>query len=97
MADTSLRGESSEWYWDPGDVTRRLRLLAGQIKGIEAMVDRGVPCADVLTQLAAAEGAVKKITRIVNACAVAEQVMATVPAPKPPDREVRKALENLLR
>lgn len=85
------------WYWDKEDVTRRLRLLAGQIKGIEAMVDRNASCADVLTQLAAAEGAVKKVSRIVSACAVAEQVLGTIPGDKPPEDDVRHALEGLLR
>lgn len=98
MAEEAARTMAERaWYWDKDDVTRRLRLLAGQIKGIEAMVARSEPCADVLTQLAAAEGAVKKVSRIVSACAVAEQVLGTIPGGQPLEEDVRRALEALLR
>jgi DNA-binding FrmR family transcriptional regulator len=41
-------------------VLNRLRRIEGQIRGLERMVEREAPCADVLTQLSAATSAMKK-------------------------------------
>lgn len=41
-------------------VLNRLRRIGGQIRGLERMVEREAPCADVLTQLSAATSALKK-------------------------------------
>ena len=38
----------------------RLRRIEGQVRGIQQMVENGVPCADILTQVAAATAAMKK-------------------------------------
>ena len=42
------------------NVLNRLRRIEGQIQGLERMVEREAPCADVLTQLSAATAAMKK-------------------------------------
>ncbi len=44
-----------------GDVLVRLRRLEGQIRGLQRMVDEGGECRDVVTQLAAAKGALDRI------------------------------------
>ena len=41
------------------DVVERLRRLEGQVRGIERMVRDGRYCVDILTQLAAARGALQ--------------------------------------
>ena len=41
-------------------VLNRLRRIEGQIRGLERMVEKEAPCADVLTQLSAATAAMKK-------------------------------------
>jgi len=41
-------------------VLNRLRRIEGQIRGLERMVEREAPCAEVLTQLYAATAALKK-------------------------------------
>ena len=43
------------------EVLLRLRRIEGQIRGLQRMVEEGVPCADVLTQVAAATAAIKKV------------------------------------
>ena len=45
------------------DVTCRINRAVGQLNGIKQMVDEDRYCADVLTQLAAVESAVKAISR----------------------------------
>ena len=47
------------------EVLLRLRRIEGQIRGLQRMVEEGVPCADVLTQVAAATAAMKKVGTVV--------------------------------
>lgn len=42
------------------NVLNRLRRIERQIRGLERIVEQEAPCADVLTQLSAATGAMKK-------------------------------------
>lgn len=47
------------------DLQRRLNRVIGQLNGVKSMVDDNRYCGDVLTQLAAAESALKSISSIV--------------------------------
>ena len=47
------------------EVLLRLRRIEGQVRGLQRMVEEGVPCADVLTQVAAATAAMKKVGTVV--------------------------------
>jgi DNA-binding FrmR family transcriptional regulator len=47
------------------NVTRRLNRAIGQLGGVKAMVEEDRYCGDVLTQLAAAESAIKSVRRLV--------------------------------
>jgi DNA-binding FrmR family transcriptional regulator len=47
------------------EVLLRLRRIEGQIRGLQRMVEESVPCADVLTQVAAATAALKKVGTVV--------------------------------
>jgi len=42
------------------EVLLRLKRIEGQLRGLQRMVEQGVPCADILTQMAAATAAMKK-------------------------------------
>jgi len=42
------------------EVLSRLKKIEGQVRGIQRMIEQGVACADVLTQVAAVTGAMKK-------------------------------------
>lgn len=44
-----------------GDVITRLRRLEGQVRGLQRMIEEGGECRDVVTQLAAAQGALDRI------------------------------------
>lgn len=44
-------------------VLKRLRRAEGQVRGLHAMVDDERPCAEVLTQLAAAQQALRAVGR----------------------------------
>jgi DNA-binding FrmR family transcriptional regulator len=43
------------------DVVKRLRRLEGQIRGIQRMVEEGEECRNIVTQLAAAQGALDRV------------------------------------
>lgn len=42
----------------------RLRRIEGQVQGIQRMVEEGKYCVDILLQLAAVEGAVEQVQRL---------------------------------
>ncbi len=43
------------------DVIKRLRRLEGQVRGLQRMVDEGAECREIVTQLAAAKGALDRV------------------------------------
>lgn len=43
------------------DVIKRLRRLEGQIRGLQRMVEEGSECREIVTQLAAAKGALDRV------------------------------------
>lgn len=43
------------------DILMRLKRIEGQIRGIQRMVEEGAACPDILTQVAAATAAIKKV------------------------------------
>lgn len=47
------------------DVQRRLNRAIGQLGGVKVMIDENRYCGDVLTQLAAAEKAIRRVSEIV--------------------------------
>lgn len=47
------------------DLERRLNRAIGQLNGVKDMIDDDRYCGDVLTQLAAAESAVKRVSELV--------------------------------
>ena len=46
-------------------VLLRLKRIEGQVRGLQRMVEAGVPCADILTQVAAATAAMKKVGMVI--------------------------------
>ena len=44
---------------------RRLKAAEGQIRGVQEMMEGQRPCLEVLTQLAAAQSALRQVSRIV--------------------------------
>ena len=50
------------------DVLLRLKRIEGQVRGLRRMVEEGAPCTDILTQVAAATAAMKKVGRVIVQC-----------------------------
>jgi DNA-binding FrmR family transcriptional regulator len=47
------------------DVLLRLKRIEGQLRGLQRMVEEGVSCEDILTQVAAATAALKKAGMVI--------------------------------
>ena len=50
---------------DLDSLHRRLAKIEGQIKAIDRMIERDVPCEDILSQINAAKSALNKVGQIV--------------------------------
>lgn len=61
-------------YWEPQDLLRRLRRIEGQARGVQALVARGARCKEIETQIAAMQGALNGVLRVVEACKVADAI-----------------------
>ena len=59
------------------DVVKRLRRLEGQVRGIQRMIEEGDECRNVVTQLAAAQGALDRVGFKLMAAALSSPDMAT--------------------
>jgi len=46
---------------DKGDLTRRLRRIAGQVNGVERMIEDERYCIDILTQISAVRSALDRV------------------------------------
>lgn len=47
------------------EVLLRLRRIEGQLRGLQRMVKEEIPCADIMTQVAAATSAMKKVGMVI--------------------------------
>jgi DNA-binding FrmR family transcriptional regulator len=82
-------------FWEEADLLRRLRRIEGQVRGIQAMVARRDGCRAILTQVAAVEGALAQVSRIVGACSVAEELADIGTLPE--TTVVKERLKQMLR
>ena len=58
------------------DVIKRLRRLEGQIRGIQRLIEEGDECRNIVTQLAAAQGALDRVGFKLMASALSNPAMA---------------------
>ncbi len=75
-------------------VLARLRKVAGQVTGIQRMLEEDRYCVDVLHQVAAVEGALDRVGQLVLASHVETCVVSAIESGKP--RERKKKLDELM-
>lgn len=75
-------------------VLARLKKVAGQVAGIQRMVEEDRYCVDVLHQISAVEGALDKVGRMILAAHVETCVAGAIASGKPADR--KQKLDELL-
>ena len=72
----------------------RLRKIAGQVTGIQRMVEEDRYCVEVLHQIAAVEGALDRVGHLVLASHVETCVTSAIESGRP--RERREKLDELM-
>ena len=75
-------------------VLARLKKVAGQVAGIQRMVEEDRYCVDVIHQIAAVEGALDKVGRMMLASHIETCVEGAIASGKPADR--KKKLDELM-
>jgi len=78
------------------DVLQRLRKIEGQVRGIQKMVEGGVPCQDILTQVAAATAAIKRVGVVVVQTYMNECLHKTQKGPNAQKEETLKDLQRAI-
>lgn len=84
-------------YWEEQDVLNRLRRIEGQVRGLQQLVGRKETCRSILTQLAAVEGALHQVSRIVETCSVAEALLDDKELVEDDLPAIRTALQRVVR
>lgn len=78
------------------DVLQRLRRIEGQVRGIQRMIEEGVSCQDILTQVAAATAAIKRVGMAVIETYMNECLQKTQKAPHARKEETLKDLQQAI-
>ncbi len=74
------------------DVLMRLKRIEGQVRGLQKMVEKEAPCAEILTQVAAVTAATKGVGRVVVQASMEECLEKST---KEPGSKKREALRDL--
>lgn len=77
-----------------GKVQARLKKVAGQVAGIQRMVDEDRYCVDILHQVAAVEGALDRVGHMLLASHVETCVASAIESGKPKER--KQKLDELM-
>lgn len=80
---------------DKNDIGQRLKRIAGQVSGVQRMVDDGRELGDVITQLSAVRAAVGGVSNIVLASHVEERAGEILSSQS--ERERRDLVGELVR
>jgi DNA-binding FrmR family transcriptional regulator len=78
------------------DVLTRLKRIEGQIRGLQRMVEEGVDCSDILTQVSAATAAIKRVGMIILQAYMEECLSKTKKGPSAKREETLKSFQEAL-
>lgn len=73
----------------------RLRRIAGQVQGVQRMVEEGKYCVDVLLQISAVQGALEQVSKILMTRHIESCVLDSLRAGS--ERERSQKIEELIR
>ncbi len=79
------------------DLVLRLKRVEGQVRGVQAMIERNADCEDIAQQLAAARKALDRAFFQLMACAIEHGEMSTAPGETDSERvhRITRALAKL--
>jgi DNA-binding FrmR family transcriptional regulator len=78
------------------DILLRLRRIEGQVRGLQRMVEQGVPCPEIMNQVAAATAAIKKVGMVIVQTYMEECLDKTQREPGNKKEETLKGLQTAL-
>ena len=78
------------------EVLLRLRRIEGQLRGLQRMVEEEVPCAEIMTQVAAATSAMKKVGMVIVKTYMEECLNKTQKEPRIKQREALKEFQKAI-
>ena len=78
------------------DILARLKKIEGQIRGVQRMVEEGVPCSDILTQVSAAAAAIKRVGTVMLQAYMEECLSKTQKEPIAKREQALKSFEEAL-
>jgi DNA-binding FrmR family transcriptional regulator len=64
------------------EILLRLKRIEGQVRGLQRMVEEEIPCPDILTQVAAATAAIKKVGTVIIQTYMEECLEKTLKEPQ---------------
>jgi len=78
------------------DVLLRLKRIEGQLRGLQRMVEEDAPCQDILTQVAAATSAIKKVGTVIVHTYMEECLEVNQKGPGSKQRETLKDFQTAI-
>ena len=78
------------------EVLLRLKRIEGQLRGLQRMVEEGVPCPEIMTQVAAVTSAVKKAGMVIVSTYMEECFSKTEKASEAKRGETLKDLQRAI-
>lgn len=78
------------------DVLMRLKRIEGQLRGLQRMVEECAPCPDILTQVAAATSAIKKVGTVIIGTYMEECMERSQKGPGAKQRETLKDFQTAI-
>ncbi len=78
-------------------ILSRLRTIRGHISGIEKMIEENKDCADILIQMAAVSGSIKKLEVMINKHMAEQCLENALIEGKDLKQEVARLIENILK
>jgi DNA-binding FrmR family transcriptional regulator len=78
------------------DALLRLRKIEGQLRGLQRMVEGGVPCPDILTQVAAVTSAIKRVGTVIVQSYMEECLEKTQKGPSVKQGETLKDFQKAI-
>ena len=70
------------------DVLLRLKRIEGQVRGLQRMIEQGLPCSEIMTQVAAATAAMKKTGAVIVQTYMEECLEKARAQPLPEQKDV---------
>jgi DNA-binding FrmR family transcriptional regulator len=74
----------------------RLRRIEGQLRGLQRMVEEGVPCPEIMNQVAAATAAIKRVGMVIVQTYMEECLDKTQKEPGAKREETLRGLQTAL-